>query len=473
MVARKWVSGMLALVVLCLAVGASPAARRARAHREAGQSEGSLLFDREWPPGIRHGEGDGLGPVYNARSCVACHHQGGSGGAGPVDRNVLTVTPISSSFRDPEARRRASALVREKTGLLSSGSAVVHRSGTAPGYAAWRKRLLTTKFDGFSLRRAERNTPALFGAGPIDAISDAALVAAAADRVDAEFPEVRGRVSRLADGRLGRFGWKGHTARLGDFVLTACSVELGLEVAGHHQAADPTAPGASTRGLDLDADECAALVAYVRDLPAPRSVPTETPAVELGAVLFRFVGCASCHLSRLGAVEGLYSDLLLHDLGPGLSDSVAYYETELVDPPQTLAGAAPAREPMTVVAAGPLPEEWRTPPLWGVGDSGPYLHDGRARTLYAAIRHHGGEAAPTVRRFRELAVEEQQQVLLFLLSLQAPGPAPRPRIDPARYEEERRAAVLGARSANHAVSALGPLAPGRESPLRTMGCCFY
>ena len=88
--------------------------------------------------------------------------------------------------------------------------------------------------------------------------------------------QIRGQVHRLKDGRLGRFGWKAQVASLEDFVLTACANELGLEVAGHHQAASPLTPDAKARGLDLTADECAALVAYVRSLAPPVSPSRRT-----------------------------------------------------------------------------------------------------------------------------------------------------------------------------------------------------
>ncbi len=82
-------------------------------------------------------------------------------------------------------------------------------------------------------------------------------------------PETKGRVGRLKDGRIGRLGWKGQTASTEDFVLNACAVELGLEVPGHPQAVVPQAPKYRSPGLDLNAEECAALVAYVRSLPGP------------------------------------------------------------------------------------------------------------------------------------------------------------------------------------------------------------
>src|SRR5262249_28370527 len=147
-----------------------------------------------------------------------------------------------------------------------------------------------------------RNTPPLFGAGLIDGLSDREL-----ERVARHQPsEVRGRVHRLKDGRLGRFGWKAQVAGLEDFVLSACANDLGLAAPGHHQAASPLVPDAQAKALDLTAEECAALVNYVRSLPPPVSLgstETEGPAIiDQGRELFQSIGCASCHAPDLGPV---------------------------------------------------------------------------------------------------------------------------------------------------------------------------
>ena len=115
---------------------------------------------------------------------------------------------------------------------------------------------------------SERNPPGLFGVGMIDAISDEALLAVE-KATFSENPKIKGRVNRLKDGRLGRFGWKAETPDLREFVLSACANELGLEVPGHHQAASPLDPESAAKGLDLTQKDCDALVAYVRSLPAP------------------------------------------------------------------------------------------------------------------------------------------------------------------------------------------------------------
>ncbi len=120
----------------------------------------------------------------------------------------------------------------------------------------------------FAISRSQRNPTALFGAGLIDSITEAQIEAAAKVKHPG-FAEIAGRVSRLKDKRIGRFGWKAQTPSLDDFVLTACAVELGLEVPAHHQGGLPAHPEAKPKGLDLNAEECASLVAYVGNLPRP------------------------------------------------------------------------------------------------------------------------------------------------------------------------------------------------------------
>jgi hypothetical protein len=250
----------------------------------------------------------------------------------------------------------------------------------------------------------------LFGAGLIDGVSERVLE----ETVLAQPDHARGRINRLKDGQIGRFGWKAQTPTLRDFVFAACANELGLEIPGHHQAASPldTEPGGA-KGLDLSADECNALVIYVSFLPAPTVIDPSglkgSAALGRGRMLFASVGCATCHTPRLGDVDGIYSDLLLHDMGPGLSDSGNYYGEDDPESP-----------------GAPKGSEWRTPPLWAFRDTAPYLHDGRARTLQEAVAFHGGQASKSASQFFALSPLEQFQVLSFLRSLVAPGSAKTP-----------------------------------------------
>jgi CxxC motif-containing protein (DUF1111 family) len=192
--------------------------------------------------------------------------------------------------------------------------------------------------------------------GQIEALPDQVLVATAAQ----EPAPVRGRANTMKSGHIGKFGWKAQTTSLREFVLGACASELGLEVPGHRQAISPLAPEMKTTALDLTQDQCDALIAYVQSLPAPVRLDSPHPeAIEAGQASFLSIGCADCHRPSIGNIKEIYSDLLLHDMGPDLISvtmNIYYQGTQVVD----LATAAS-------LADG---SEWRTPPLWGYRDSG-------------------------------------------------------------------------------------------------------
>jgi RNA polymerase sigma factor (sigma-70 family) len=412
--------------------------RVVRAARED-VARGAMLFARDWVPNDprAHG-GDGLGPVYNETSCLACHGQGAPGGAGPDGKNVILVTATPTNGQRADESRRA----RIHPGFANGRSTVLHRYGTDLGYASWRRRFYNSRqgertepgrdpvgrqihavlsqtsrerglaggaqslpaIDGFALTLSQRNAPALFGAGQLDAIPRKALAAVAAQQP----AEIRGRVSRTRDGRVGRFGWKGQVATLQEFVRGACATELGLEVPGHSQAASPLAPSAKAKGLDMTEKELDELVAYIRALPVPVALdpsgPHGTSEMREGRRLFADIGCADCHTPTLANVRGIYSDLLLHDMGESLSDIGSSYGIEGPDSP-----------------GGPSPREWRTPPLWGFRDSGPYLHDGRAQDLEETVALHGGQGQISARRFFALSREDRFRIEAFLNSLVAPS----------------------------------------------------
>ncbi len=130
----------------------------------------------------------------------------------------------------------------------------------------------------------------------------------------------------------------------------------------------------------------------------------------MGREKFAAVGCATCHMPDLGPSRGIYSDLSLHDMGTELADSASSYGVRI---------ELPVGDSATPEGATAL--EWRTPPLWGVRDSAPYLHDGRAETLEQAIAFHGGEAKTTADRFFGLPPHKRRQVLAFLNTLGAPA----------------------------------------------------
>jgi CxxC motif-containing protein (DUF1111 family) len=283
----------------------------------------------------------------------------------------------------------------------------------------------TTAAGAAVLQTSQRNTSPLFGIGLIDGIPDEAIEAVA-ERQNSEFPEVTGRIHRLEDGRIGRFGWKAQKASLYDFTMAACAVELGLQVPDHAQSSVPYDPGYEAPGLDLDQEQVDALVAYLRSLPPPvQNDPEDDGArdqIQRGEELFRTAGCAACHVKQLGDVDGLFSDLLLHDLGGELGGTGHYGVEPSVSPQSSEPpGLSDSGEPQP--PPGPSATEWRTPPLWGCRDSGPYLHDGRAKTLETAIAFHSGEADESRLRFFLMPDGDQQLVIAFLKTLTAPEAA--------------------------------------------------
>ncbi|MGP0067599.1 MAG: di-heme oxidoredictase family protein [Isosphaeraceae bacterium] len=498
------------LVAAVHMIGGGLARADSKSEKADAVAVGYEIFNREWLPNDprSHG-GDGLGPVYNDSSCVACHNSGGSGGAGPVSKNIDILNasrnsgvPLHNQAQNPSSIPSAllDALADVHAGFRSSRTVVLHKFGIDPNYDVWRSQALkpgtnpgvmggagVSPFPSqgailetsvtfnlnpaqgrrasdpatdramerlnqvrsavfasmaanrqpaqavgpFVVSRSQRNPTPLFGLGLIDSIPEEAILAME-QREAKESPETRGRVSRLKDGRIGRLGWKGQTANVEDFVLNACAVEVGLEVPGHHQAMIPQAPKYRTEGLDLTSEECSALVSYVRSLPQPSerrpSADAEAKHLDSGRAAFASIGCANCHTPKVGNVQGIYSDLLLHDMGQEMGDEGSYGEDTSDDDEPLVprivpnlaenATAAPAKSPQP---RGATRREWKTPPLWGFRDSGPYLHDGRAQTLEEAVAMHGGQGSPAAQRFFGLSPRDRQQVEAFLKSLVAPS----------------------------------------------------
>src|SRR5262249_13857443 len=217
------------------------------------------------------------------------------------------------------------------------------------------------------------------------------------------------------------------------------------DVPDQPQSGLPLDPKYKPNGHDMDQAECDALVAYLRNLPVPvqrkAASPQEAEMLSAGEKHFAAVGCANCHVKQLGAVSGIYSDLLLHDMGQDLGDSGDYNvfvpdtpeEQQADDPVPSLVsqrqvnpfgeGSSAEHKPSKAdreKTIGAMRQEWRTPPLWGVRDSGPYLHDGRAETLEQAIAFHGGETSGCAKRFFMLKPDERAELIAFLKSLVAP-----------------------------------------------------
>jgi CxxC motif-containing protein (DUF1111 family) len=380
---------------------------------------GELLFNHEWEVNDPLcPDGDGLGPVFNARSCVACHHQGGPGGAGGLEHNVTTFAMSDRRGFLPQ------------DGVLHTFATEVRFQETLkvldPALADFRPLNfeLVKEFMGrSSVQLSQRNTPALFGAGLIDLISEQAIVANERQQrlsygmapADTDNLPV-GRAHRLPDGRIGKFGWKAQTASLAEFVEAACANELGLGNPTNAQPKSLAQRDYRPPGLDLSQSQCDELTSFVAALPRPTERPPSGTlprgVVDDGKAIFTKIGCAECHTPNLGSVQGVYSDLLLHRMGDELIGKGSSYGGRQID---TSPGS-----PGTSGGPGPLADEWRTPPLWGVADSAPYLHDGRAATLEQAITMHGGQGAAASRRFQGLNDLGRYQLIAFLNTLRAP-----------------------------------------------------
>jgi len=389
-------------------------------------AQGQVLFNHEWTVNDPLTKGDGLGPVFNAKSCVACHNQGGAGGGGPVERNVTVYGLVNPP----------------KNGIAQSG--VVHQGAISPKYQETLNlvhaslpaqpsiplSVLTdrTRPPSTEVVVTQRNTPALFGDGLIDAVSDETLLSlqrqhSTAARLvglnGAKDPKVRGRIARLADGRVGRFGWKLEFATLNDFVKAACANELGLSNPERPQAVPLGQLAYQSEGTDLTDEQCVMMTDFIRALPVPQQVlptdSTERARVASGKEHFNKIGCADCHTESLGPIAGIYSDMLLHDMGVELESSTGYYGSIIPQP--TISNDKFA------VSEQPTPAEWRTAPLWGVADSGPYMHDGRAATLEEAVELHRGEAIDISARFKALPDADRRAILAFMKTLRAPSQA--------------------------------------------------
>jgi len=390
---------------------------------------GRDLFLHEWT----HGDplaarGDGLGPVFNASSCVACHQQGGAGGSGSLEHNVTVFTrapkagegaargvihQFAIDAASQETLQNVSAQFPKKSRpTLADLLALLPKPANPPD------RVQTIRDDAVpEIDIGQRNTPALFGASVIDAIPDEAILANERNqRLKLRLSGLNGeevpagRAAKLSHKRVGKFGWKANIGNLSEFVRVACANELGLGNPLQAQPASLSQPDYRPRGLDLTDQQCDQMTAFIASLPRPREVIPASAAEAARAVAgkkhFKQIGCTNCHTPDLAEAQGIYSDLLLHQMGEGLGGGGSYGE----EPPES--SAQPDFD-----GGSTSPSEWRTPPLWGVADSAPYLHDGRAATLAEAIKLHSGQAAPSANRFTGLSDVQQEELIAFLNTL--------------------------------------------------------
>lgn len=379
---------------------------------------GNAFFDATWTPAGQGSDAtDGLGPLFSAASCAACHVRNGRAAPGSPGF-VLRVSTIEgaplpaygSQIQDqavdgvpPEAV--VLVTYREEHGAYADGSAYTLR---APVYSLREFGYGPTG----TILSSPRVAPSIFGMGLIEAVP-ATDIAALADPDDADRDGVSGRLARLEDGSIGRFGWKANVPTIGAQVALAFHRDMGvtspafpLENCLPVQAACATAP--SGGHPELTGDRLDRVISYASALAVPQRRNLDEAEVIAGAALFESLGCTSCHTPRHRTgdydIEALahqditpFSDLLLHDMGEGLADG---------RPDGAATGS-----------------EWRTTPLWGLGlveeVNGHLflLHDGRARSIEEAILWHGGEGAPSRDRFAQLSEQDRRRLLEFLGSL--------------------------------------------------------
>lgn len=320
----------------------------------------------------------GLGlPEFNADSCRGCHQDPVLGGAGGLELNV---------FRAANDNGGAGPF-----GDITGGQAF---SKFLPPWMSGREEHDDTEADVFE----QRQTPALFGMGLIDAIPDAEILSNQ-DLTDANGDRIYG-VARMVDVgggvmEVGRFGWKAQVPHTRDFVRDAMGGELGLTTpddgrgfafaSDSDTVADPEFTQAEVDDMEFWLNMLA---------PPPRGGNAQDPEVMFGKRLFGAIGCARCHKPVLQGPTGpvkLYSNLLLHDVHRPAFRGMS--------------------EPGAPVAF------YRTPPLWGVGKTAPYFHDGRAETLHDAIDMHRGEAARVRFAYTALPQNLKDALIAFLNDL--------------------------------------------------------
>jgi len=398
---------------------------------------------------VTKGANNGLGPRFNSNQCLSCHSQPEAGGSSLAANPLIAVAGLNGAKNKVPWFITAKGPVRE--------ARFVHGANGAADGEVHDLFVITGRTDAAGCTIAQPDflpagnpvtgkggnpniifripTP-VFGAGLIEAIPDSAILANMKANVTEKSAmgiyghanaHLSGNVNRNAnDGTISRFGWKAQNKSLLLFASEAYNVEMGVTNQLFTQERDETpgclfnatpedtlnfTPAAGSANTAVISD-IEGFANFMRMLAPPVPAPA-TPKTERGRATFGKIGCAHCHTPSLttGAMiasgsstkpsaalskqtANLYSDLIVHHMGRGLADGI------------TQGGAGP--------------DEFRTAPLWGVGQRVFFLHDGRTSNLVEAIREHrskGSEANRVIEHFERLSVEEQQEVIDFLRSL--------------------------------------------------------
>lgn len=372
----------------------------------------------------------GLGPVYNNTSCVSCHARDGRGkppmGSERSGSMLVRVSvPGVGEHGGPNPAPGFGGQLQDRgvVGIDAEGSVDVTWSeepGTYGDGTPYSLRRPTVSIPlsyiplPSGLMTSARVAPPVFGLGLLEAIPESTLLALA-DEGDRNGDGITGRLNMVWDSRtsrttIGRFGWKANTSTLLEQCAAAYNQDMGITSpvfpleSCHGQAQ----AGTTNDSPDLDEQTLDAVAHYVATLGVPARRAVNDATAKHGEQLFAEAGCGGCHVATLttGTVALAevsnqtihpYTDLLIHDMGDGLSD----------DRPDYLASG----------------REWRTTPLWGIGLTKVvnghtfFLHDGRARSIAEAILWHGGEAEAARERFRTMNAADRAALLAFLGSL--------------------------------------------------------
>lgn len=352
--------------------------------QEARFRQGHALFRKIYSPE------EGLGPLFNENACNACHTDPADGGTG--DQFLFRATHFVPS---------------EGCDLILDEGGDNLRQQATPALAAH-----GIEEDGVPERATAEgrfDVPFVFGLGLVEAIPEETILSRE-DREDRNRDGISGRASRDDEGRVLRFGRKAHIATLLEFNEEAIRLEMGLTTPMNPEEVGPNRGGViagtdPAEDPEVDLETLELLTAFVRFLaPLSQRLPDDPDGralVERGERIFREIGCTRCHTPYMETgpheVEALsqrrihlYSDLLLHDMGPDLAD---------------------------VCGPDARPAELRTEMLMGLSYRNQFLHDGRAVSLQDAIEMHGGEAAGARDRFLSLGWGSRGALFRFLDSL--------------------------------------------------------
>ncbi|MES2527330.1 MAG: di-heme oxidoredictase family protein [Bdellovibrionota bacterium] len=378
---------------------------------------------------------DGLGPIFNAVACSACHFRDGRGRGLPDNGGR---TDMSLLFRLRQKTSTGSLIPHPAYGGQFQPVAIegVQREGTT---SVTYEKIEISYNDGILAEitkpiyeflnlsygllsdtiASPRVAPQMVGLGLLENVSEKDILAQA-DPFDMDGDGISGRPNmvhseKTGTVRMGRFGWKAGKASLLEQNAAAFNGDMGITSYLFPQEECTSVQTDCIREMtteDIDRERLHTVTTYTQLLAVPVRRDFQKPEVIRGNVVFKTIGCASCHTPSFTTMnEGLeplrnqtiypYTDMLLHDMGPDLAD-----DTEIL-----------ANEDEATT------HEWRTPPLWALGltktvnNHTRYLHDGRARNLTEAILWHGGEGLRARDNFRALSESERSDLIEFLNSL--------------------------------------------------------